>query len=193
MSSMQRARRKQQQKQRSQRYTFIGIALFIIGIMLLLWMALQQGGGQTVIQSAPEVVERGKPAPTFTSPSLAGSEIALADYAGDVIVVNFWATWCPPCKAEMPGINAFYEAYQDEGLVVLAVNAKENEATVRPFIEASGFSFPVLLDPAGSVVNQYQVRSFPTTIVVDRDGVVQYIHTGMISPEELEAVVAPLL
>jgi cytochrome c biogenesis protein CcmG, thiol:disulfide interchange protein DsbE len=193
MSSIHHARKKQQQKQRSQRYTFIGVVLFIVGIMLLLWMALQPGDGQSTAQSGPQVPEQGKPAPSFTSPALSGGEVTLADHVGEVVIVNFWATWCPPCKAEMPGINAFYERHQDEGLVVLAVNAKESESLVRPFIEASGFSFPVLLDPAGSVVNQYQIRSFPTTIVIDRDGVVRHIQVGMISEEELEAAVAPLL
>ena len=193
MSSMQRTRKKQRQKQRSQRYTFIGIGLFLVGIMLLLWMAFQTGGSQTVAQTAPERMEQGKPAPNFTAASLARGETALADYTGDVIIVNFWATWCPPCKAEMPDINAFYETHQAEGLVVLAVNAKESESLVRPFIDANGFTFPVLLDPAGSIVNQYQVRSFPTTVIIDRDGVVRHIQVGMISAEELEAVVAPLL
>ncbi len=193
MSSMHHARKKQQQKQRSQRYTFVGIALFIVGIMLLLWMAVQSNGSQSAAQSVPQAPEQGKPASNFTSPALTGGEIALADYAGEVVIVNFWATWCPPCKAEMPGINNFYEAHQDNGLVVLAVNAQESESQVRPFIEASGFTFPVLLDPAGSVVNQYQVHSFPTTIVIDREGVVRHIQVGMISEEELEGIVTPLL
>lgn len=193
MNSMQRMQKKQQQKQRSQRYTFIGVILFIMGIMLLLWMALQPGNGQPAASSAPELLEQGKPAPSFTSPTLSGSEIALDDHVGDVVVVNFWATWCPPCKAEMPGINAFYERHQAEGLVVLAVNAKESESLVRPFIESNNFTFPILLDPAGSVVNQYQVRSFPTTIIIDRNGIVRHIQVGMISETELEEIVAPLL
>lgn len=193
MSSLPRTRKKQQQKQRSQRYTFIGIVLFIVGIMLLLWMALQPTSGQSVAQTAPEKMEQGKPAPNFTSAALSGGKTALTDYAGDVIVVNFWATWCPPCKAEMPGINAFYERHQADGLVVLAVNARESESLVRPFIEANQFTFPVLLDPAGSVVNQYQVRSFPTTVIIDRDGIVRHVQIGLISEEELESIVAPIL
>lgn len=193
MSSMQRTRKKRQQKQRSQRYTFIGIGLFVIGILLLLWMALQPSSGQSMAQTEPQMMEQNKPAPNFTTQALSGGETALADYAGDVVVVNFWATWCPPCKAEMPGINAFYERHQGDGLVVLAVNAKESESLVRPFIEANQFTFPVLLDPAGAIINQYQVRSFPTTIIIDRDGIVRHIQVGMISEEELETAVAPLL
>lgn len=193
MSSMQRTRKKQQQKQRSQRYTFIGVALFIVGVTLLLWMALQSNNGQSVAQTTPDKMEQGQLAPHFTSLALSGGETALVDYAGDVIVVNFWATWCPPCKAEMPGINAFYEAHQADGLVVLAVNVKESESLVRPFIETNNFTFPVLLDPAGSVVNQYQVRSFPTTVIIDRDGIVRHIQVGMISEAELDKIVAPLL
>lgn len=192
MSSIQRAQKKQQQRQRSQRYTLIGISLFTVGIMLLIWMAFQSGG-QTTVQTTPEQMAQGQPAPNFISPALSGGEIGLTDYVGDVVVVNFWATWCPPCKAEMPGINAFYEKHQADGLVVLAVNAKESESLVRPFIESNNFTFPVLLDPAGSVVNQYQVRSFPTTIIIDRDGVVRHIQVGMISEEELERITAPLL
>ena len=193
MSSMHQTRKKQQQKQRSQRYTFAGIVLFIVGVMLLLWMALQSNNSQSIAQSVPQVPEQGKPAPDFSSPALSGGEIALADYTGKVVIVNFWATWCPPCKAEMPGINDFYETHQEEGLVVLAVNAEESESEVRPFIEASGFTFPVLLDPAGSIVNQYQIHNFPTTIIIDRNGVVRHIQVGMISEEELETAVAPLL
>ena len=192
MRSLLRTRRKQMQKQRSQRYTFIGVVMFIVGIMLLLWMALQPTGGQSA-NVAPEKMEQGKIAPNFTSESLSGGKASLTDYTGDVIVVNFWATWCPPCKAEMPGINAFYERHQAEGLVVLAVNVRESEALVRPFIEANQFTFPVLLDPAGTVVNQYQVRSYPTTVIIDRDGIVRHVQVGLISEDELELIVAPLL
>jgi len=110
-----------------------------------------------------------------------------------VILVNTWATWCPPCKAEMPAINKFYEAHQNDGLVVLAINSQEDVATVQQFINVQGFTFPVLLDTQASVINQYKVRGLPTTFIIDRDGVIRYVHTGAITQQQLEDVIGPLL
>ncbi len=180
------------QKQRNNRSHITAAILLVIALALFAF-ALRSSFQEIDLNSLNTAPIQGYQAPIFTADTLSGGEISLQNYADEVVVVNFWATWCPPCKAEMPGINAFYQAYQDRGLVVLAVNVRESEATVRPFIETSSFTFPVLLDPAGKIVDQYQVRSFPTTLIIDRDGVIQYIHTGMISPEELEAVVTPLL
>ncbi len=178
--------------QKKNNTTIVAATLLVVAVVLIAF-ALQASSDETNSDTVAMAPAKGYAAPVFNTAVLSGGETNLQDYAGDVVVVNFWATWCPPCKAEMPGINGFYETYQDKGLVVLAVNAREEEATVRPFIEASGFTFPVLLDPVGTIVDQYQVRSFPTTLIIDREGVIQYIHTGMISPEELEAVVTPLL
>jgi len=178
------------QEKKSNNAMTIGAGILLVAAIALFAFALRPSTNEQGIKTAPA---QGFAAPIFNTAVLSGGETSLQDYAGDVVVVNFWATWCPPCKAEMPGINQFYEAYKDQGVVVLAVNAKEGEELVRPFIESSGFTFPVLLDPMGRIVNQYQVRSFPTTLVIDRNGVIQYIHSGMISPEELEAVVGPLL
>ncbi len=173
--------------------TYIGAAILLIIAIALFAFALRPSSNENGASDVERAPVKGYAAPIFNTAVLSGGETNLQDYVGDVVVVNFWATWCPPCKAEMPGINAFYEAYKDEGVVVLAVNAKEGEELVRPFIEANGFTFPVLLDPMGQIINLYQIRSFPTTLVIDRTGVIQYIHTGMISPQELEAVVGPLL
>jgi cytochrome c biogenesis protein CcmG, thiol:disulfide interchange protein DsbE len=142
---------------------------------------------------APALAQQGGTATNFTLPSLDGGDIALADYDGDVVIMNFWATWCPPCRAEMPALNRFYEAHRDEGLVILAINEQEDVGTVRPFIQTNNLSFPVLLDSQGRVAQQYTTRSFPTTFIIDRDGVIQHVQTGEISEHELEAIVLPLL
>ena len=196
MSHMRnRNHNRQQQDKKEQQIrlmTYGSIGLLFLGLMGLLWVSLQPDvEPETAVTTGS--AQMGQLAPDFSLPTLGGGETNLSDYAGQVVLVNFWATWCPPCKAEMPDINAYYEARQDDGLVVLAVNAQEDAATVSSFIEATGFSFPVLLDSDGRVEQQYQVRSFPMTFVIDRDGRVVYIHNGLISPDVLTAVLDPLL
>jgi peroxiredoxin len=93
----------------------------------------------------------------------------------------------------MPAIDEFYEAHQNEGLVVLAVNSQEDAATVQRFIDTQEFTFPVLLDTQADVINQYKVRGLPTSFVIDRDGIIRYVHTGAITRQQLEKVIGPLL
>lgn len=193
MRSRNHNRQQQDKKEQQIRLmTYGSIGLLFLGLMGLLWVSLQPDvEPETAVTTGS--AQMGQLAPDFSLPTLGGGETNLSDYTGQVVLVNFWATWCPPCKAEMPDINAYYEARQDDGLVVLAVNAQEDTATVSSFIEATGFSFPVLLDSDGRVEQQYQVRSFPMTFVIDRDGRVVYIHNGLISPDVLTAVLDPLL
>ena len=187
-------RRKQKAKEQQQKkIIFIGgagLALVLLGI--LLWMSMQPASSQTA-SGIPAPVQPGNPAPNFELKTLDGTTAALQDYAGEVVLINFWATWCPPCKAEMPDLNDYYLANQDKGFTILGINAQEDQATVNKFIQATGFSFPILLDSFGKVASQYQVHSYPTTIVVGRDGEIKYIHNGMISPAQLESIVTPLL
>ena len=186
------ARRRQQkakqEKKRKQIIFAVGV-LAVVFLGILLWSGLQSNRGE----AGPALIAFGYPAPNFELETLTGETAVLEDYQGDVVLINFWATWCPPCKAEMPDINAFYQANQNDGLTVLAVNAQEDKSTVGRFIESNGFVFPVLLDPVGDVARQFQVNSFPTTIILDRDGTIQTIHNGLITAEQLDAVVTPLL
>jgi peroxiredoxin len=185
------------QKKARQNNIMLAAALVLIlgGVGAMVWMGLKTAESSSTTNSygAPALAQQGGTATDFTLASLAGTDISLADYAGEVVVVNFWATWCPPCRAEMPALNRFYEAHRHEGFVILAVNEQEDVETVRPFIEQNGFSFPVLLDTQGRVAQQYSTRSFPTTFIIDRDGMIQHVQTGEISESELEAIVLPLL
>ncbi len=169
------------------------IILIMGSLGTLLWMGLQMNEEPTTVFSEQAKAQQGGTAENFTLDTLDGGSVSLADYEGEVVVMNFWATWCPPCRAEMPGLNRFYEAHQDEGLTVLAINAQESAETIRPFITANEFTFPVLLDLDGEVAQQYSTRSFPTTFIIDRAGSIQHVQTGEISEQELEAIVLPLL
>jgi len=124
---------------------------------------------------------------------LNGETVNLSDYKGQVVMVNFWASWCPPCTAELPTIEAFYQAHQADGFVVLAVNAHENPADVRGFINSKGFTFPVLLDMDSGVMDSYGIRALPMSFIIDKDGNIQYIHRGGIDAATLKAKVEPLL
>ena len=169
-----------------------GASLLLMG--LLLWLALRPSTPTTTSAAPPSNgVEVGRPAPAFNLESLDGEQVALSDHLGEVVVVNFWATWCPPCRAEMPGIEQVYQAHQDDGVVVLAINGQEEPALVKSFIDEKGFTFPVLLDSGAEALRAYNARSFPMTVIVDRDGVVQYKQVGPITPAQLESLLAPLL
>ncbi len=196
--NVSRGRREaRRQKKVRQNNLMLAVALVLIlgGLGTIIWMSLKTAEPEPTTNSygAPALAQKGGTITDFSLGSLDGAQIALADYEGEVIIMNFWATWCPPCRAEMPAINRFYEAHKDEGLAVLAINAQEDAATVRPFIQANKFSFPVLLDLQGRVASQYSTRSFPTTFIIDRDGVIQHVQTGEISERELENIVLPLL
>jgi len=133
----------------------------------------------------------GNTMPTFTLAALDGQKITVTP-AEKVIVLNFWATWCPPCRQEMPELNSFYLQRQND-LEFYAINLREDPAKVNNFMMQQGYAMFTLVDADGSVGTLFRTRAIPTTIVVDRNGVIQLRHEGMISKEYLEAVVKPLL
>ena len=113
------------------------------------------------------------PAPTFELPDINGKKISLSDFKGKVVLLNFWATWCDPCKAEMPSLNNLYAAFKNEGFVVLAVSIDPSEKPVKSFVSEKGVSFPVLMDPEKEVYfDQYAVFAMPTSFLIDRKGMI---------------------
>jgi peroxiredoxin/predicted small secreted protein len=111
-------------------------------------------------------------APDFTLSLLDGESRMLSDYRGKVVFLNFWATWCGPCRAEMPSMQGLYADLEDEDFVILAINQLEDPGVVREFLETEGFTFPVLMDENGQVSFQYGVRGIPTTYIIGPDGLV---------------------
>jgi peroxiredoxin len=119
------------------------------------------------------------PAPNFTLQSRDGKPVALADLKGQVVMVNFWATWCQPCRQEMPHLEALYKKYHSLGFTLLGVNVEDNPDGAKKWLDENGpVTFPVLLDPKNEVSKLYKVVAMPSTVLVARDGTMRFIHHG---------------
>ncbi len=124
---------------------------------------------------APEV---GKQAPDLQLNTPGGQSIALSELKGTPVLLNFWATWCGPCRHEMPFLQQIYDERPEETLVLLTINIQESSSQVVQFMQSEGFSFTVLLDSNGNVAQRYNIHGIPTTFFIDKDGVIQEIKIG---------------
>jgi peroxiredoxin len=118
------------------------------------------------------------PAPAFSLQARDGGSVALGDLAGPVVMVNFWATWCGPCREEMPHLEALYQRYSDLGFTLLGVNVEEDASGADKFLAETPVSFPILFDPANEVSRLYEVIAMPSTVLIDRSGQLRFIHHG---------------
>jgi peroxiredoxin len=119
-------------------------------------------------------------APDFNLNTLSGGTAALADQRGNVVIVNLWASWCPPCRAEMPALQEVYDALHDQGLEIFAINTtyQDSENAAATFVQEHNLSFPILLDRSGDVARKYLLRAMPSTFFVDREGVIRKVIIG---------------
>lgn len=159
---------------RTQRIIFY-ILVLITGAA---WIALSPIKGDSI--SAGSAPQTGFTAPDFTLTTITGENITLSKLKGQAVLVNVWATWCPPCKAEMPAMEKVYNEYKDQGFVVLAVNStfQDTSENIQPFIKEYGLTFPVLLDETGKVTANYQVRSLPSSFFINRQGIITEVVIG---------------
>ena len=123
--------------------------------------------------SSAQGVEVGNQAPDFQLQSLDGQTVSLGDLQGKPVLINFWATWCSPCRGEMPYIQEIYEEWSDRGLVVLAINIGESSSKAEEFMQSYNLSFTVLLDTKQDVAQKYNIQYIPTTFFIDKDGIIQ--------------------
>jgi peroxiredoxin len=126
------------------------------------------------------------PAPAFTLTALSGQEGALSQYNGQVVMVNFWATWCGPCQQEMPLLDQMYKKYKPAGFTLIGVNVDKEAPAVKQLLARKPVSFPVLLDPANQVSKAYHVNEMPSSVIIDRKGEIRYIHRGYRPGDENE-------
>ena len=118
------------------------------------------------------------PAPDFTLKSDNGSNLRLSEFRGEVVMINFWASWCAPCRQEMPLLDELYNQYQPMGFTILGVNVEEDSTQARKMLKDIPVNFPVLFDNASDVSKLYNVVAMPSTVLVDRDGNIRYLHQG---------------
>jgi thiol-disulfide isomerase/thioredoxin len=128
----------------------------------------------------------GAAAPSFQLDSLAGKPVNLADYKGQVVMLNFWASWCGPCRKEMPILDQLHKQYRSKGFTMVGVNVEPNSGDALQWLKATPVSFPILFDRESAVSKLYQVQGMPNTVIVDRQGRVRYIHRGYKPGEENE-------
>ena len=117
-------------------------------------------------------------APDFSVATLAARPLSLADFRQRVVLLNFWATWCPPCREEMPSMERLYQRYKDRGLAILALSIDKNAGAVPPFVASFRLTFPIGLDPKSAVAQAYGMRALPTTVLIDRVGQVVALALG---------------
>lgn len=156
--------------------------LFSIVVLLLgsAWILVSRADPHSTTSGAIPAPHQGFLAPDFTLQTASGESITLSDLRGQPVLINMWATWCPPCRAEMPAMQSVFSETQAEGFVILAVNATQQDDPARAvaFAQELGLTFPILFDTDGSVTRLYQVSFFPTSYFVDREGIIQEVVLG---------------
>ncbi|MBO1000638.1 thiol-disulfide oxidoreductase ResA [Bacillus sp. SD075] len=138
-------------------------AILVLGLSYTIYTNL-------IIKKEAAALDQSNLAPDFTLQDLNSNEVKLSDYRGKGVLLNFWATYCPPCEKEMPYLNNVYQQYKDKGIEILAVNAQEPRIIVSPFVSEKKLSFPILLDRTGEAVDLYKVNNLPVTYLINENG-----------------------
>ncbi len=160
----------------TQRRIFYGIVL----LLGLVWIFLSADKSHASTSGTVAAPQQNFLAPDIELKTTTGETIKLSDLRGQAVLVNLWATWCPPCRAEMKSIEKVYNEYKDQGLVVLAVNMtyQDDPTKITPFVTEQGLTFPILLDESGDVGHAYQIRSLPSSYFIGRDGIIHEVVIG---------------
>ena len=159
------------------------------------WIALAAGLTLLIVSIALAAwnTAHANDAPDFDLPALDGGQLQLSSFRGKVVLLNFWATWCVPCREEMPDLEAAQTRYGDQGLAVIGVNIAETAALARAFVDEVGVTFPIVLDEDVSMAASFRVSGLPVSILIDRHGIIVYRHYGQFHPKQIGEQIQPLL
>lgn len=156
--------------------TVMAMTLFA---MVFLWCGFAFGAGWRDKDPAVGTPQIGRPAPDFTLPGTDGIPVSLSGLRGKVVVLVFWASWCPACREELPALAGLHRRMAGQGVMVLGINGGESAARVKDFMNKTDLDLPVILDASGDVHGLYQVRQYPTTFIIDRRGQIAERHIGL--------------
>lgn len=173
----------------------VALAVVLVAAIYLAYRTFGQVQGtlpDTQSQDSGDTESAGA-APDFTLTDLDGKKVSLSDFRGQYVYLNFWASWCSPCKGEMPDIEKMHKEFKEEGLVVLAVDMGEGKAEVEEFIKSSGYTFRVLLDPDQSAAEKYGVTAIPASYFIDRDGNIAEKKVGALSEEQMRTIIQQMM
>jgi len=171
----------------------LAIGLFLIGIAVIVVLPKSKGKNTLPTEYSAKPIEVDIPAPQITLTDLSAKFVSLKDYSNKIILVNNWATWCPPCKAEMPTLQRYYQAHGEQGLVIVAIESGESIDEVSNFVQEYSLTFPVWIDIKGLALEEFKNWDLPSSYVIDRTGTIRLTWTGPISMDMLEEYVTPLL
>lgn len=171
----------------------VGIGLVAVGAAAMTLITLRQS--QAGRQAEPSVIpaQADYPAPILALKDLDGAPRSLSDYRGQVVLVNLWATWCPPCVAELPALEAFYRDHAREGFVIIGINDGEDQAVVKDFVTRTGLTFPIWMDPTYLSESAFKTMNLPSSYVINRQGQVRLQWVGAISRAMLDKYVIPII
>ena len=162
----------------------VGPAPVLSTLALLLWLGI----GMSCAPLESEVAEGTKALP-FQLPTLSGQLLGTQDYPGQVVLLDFWATWCVPCHAQAEIIKPIYEEYKGKGFEILSIDVEEDVADVRSFVEGNPFPYPILLDEEGKISGQFAVMGLPTVVLLDRAGEIVFARTGVVGAAHLRQLI----
>lgn len=178
------------------RAVLVGAVLVVVGLALreLDERGVNGVGGITIADYVARAETQSRPAPDFTLPSLAGDgTITLSDYRASLVVLNFWATWCTPCRQEAPGLRRISRAYRKRGVQFLGVDETDDDDKGRAFLREFDLTYPNGSDPAGQLAFRYELFGMPTTFVIDRSGTIRYRFIGYLTVPTLREALDQVL